>query len=101
MTAFSQEEHGMMRGIWGELETLNHTLRDIQGVLERQEQPQGEATDTMAAVKANRRLHGWCLLCGASRRNPGRGCYELSQGLGHSTWAAHSWPKEAPDVLRE
>lgn len=38
MTAFSQEEHGMMRGIWGELETLNRSLANLVELLDRQEQ---------------------------------------------------------------
>ncbi len=44
MTAFNAEEHGMMRGIWGELETINRSLTLLVELLEHQEQePQERA----------------------------------------------------------
>ena len=122
MTAFDPQEHAMMRGIWGELEALSHIMRDILGVLERQEQAVEIVPDAAAEVapgvwedrldegriieltQANRRRLGLCLSCGATPEMAeeqydfnGRGCYEWNPGgQWRKVWAPHSWPEDAP-----
>lgn len=81
----------------------------IDYLMERPRLPLGEWEDqldqarSLEIIKARRRRRGWCMLCGASRQNPGKGCYEVPVGLsaGTMTWMMHSWPEETPDVFRE
>ncbi len=51
---------------------------------------------SLELIKARRRRMGWCLLCGASRQNPGEGCYEYYASYHCKTWAPHSWPEDIP-----
>lgn len=108
MTAFNAEEHSMMRGIWGELETMNRSLTRLVELLENppvvtqvlEVAPDAElptAEERLTKTRALRREMGLCMLCGASRVDAGEGCYEWAPVVPSVlVWAPHSWPEETP-----